>query len=545
MSITILPKTNDSFDDSFYIHNAVNFNIKNTYSCLTNSLRRILLSNIPTVSFDDTWNDNEQERNINIISNNSGLHNEFLAHRLSLLPIYRYNDNTREKLKIDTKFNTKKNKREYMFESEDLPLFHLLIDKNKIQTDLDSKNRYGLFEVNTSHIQYSSEYTSEIDCSEYFPPDLFIKESFKENNYTIINMLKSNENLDIYMKPSVGIGKHNARYCCVGTVSYMFEQDESKFDEVFTQSIEYENQERLEKQINQLNEKEIEIKKNSFMVLDKERVFKTDKYNQPNSFNFCVESIGMIPSHQIVYDGLTIFKLKLYDIIHSFNLFVQYNNNVVYNSLPFSSNNVINVIHSIENLYGYKIIVQNENHTLGNVICHYLNVLYSKNYVTNKQIDLTTINTNPTIDINEEDLYTFKVPLLEQCGYKMPHPLKEELEFKLKLRDDISLDILNELYQTYSLELIKLFSISQSDQDKEISVIEKRKIISIYTFIKSILVIIDILNSLLDQWTSETQKMNHMINSPSFSIKDSQNHFLNEKSIVNEDINIDTLDEDN
>ena len=60
-----------------------------------------------------------------------------------------------------------------------------------------------------------------------------------------------------------------------------------------------------------------------------------------------------------------------------------------------------------------------------------------------------------------------------------------------------------------------------------------------------ILVIIDILNSLLDQWTSETQKMNHMINSPSFSIKDSQNHFLNEKSIVNEDINIDTLDEDN
>ena len=58
-------------------------------------------------------------------------------------------------------------------------------------------------------------------------------------------MLKSNEKIHIYMKPTIGIAKDNARYCVVGTVSYMFEQASDKFDNVFTHTIEYEHKERV------------------------------------------------------------------------------------------------------------------------------------------------------------------------------------------------------------------------------------------------------------------------------------------------------------
>ena len=46
---------------------------------LSNAIRRIILSEIPNVAF--------YEKDINVLENKSELHNEFIAHRTSLLPI--------------------------------------------------------------------------------------------------------------------------------------------------------------------------------------------------------------------------------------------------------------------------------------------------------------------------------------------------------------------------------------------------------------------------------------------------------------------------
>ena len=521
MSITILPNTNDSIDDTYYIHNMIEFSIKDISSSLANTIRRTILSNIPSVAFDDTWNEHETKRYINITKNTSGLHNEFFAHRLSLIPIYVYNDNTRSVLKINTGFNKQTHTREYTFYSEDIPTFFIHIDKQEIKSNTDAKNKYGLFEMTTNHIQYSPEYSSDIDCSEYFPSDLYINEVFKEKHYVVLNMLKSNEEISAYLYPTIGLGKDNARYCNVGTVSFRFEEDDSKYEQVFTQTIEYENKERIEKQIHRLTDEEIANKKKSFMLLDKERVFKTDIYNEPNSFIFKVESIGMLPSHQIVYDAFTICSLQLQDIVHSFNYFEQYGNNVMYNDSHRMFNDKIHIVHSMDTLYGYKLIIQNENHTFGNVINHYIDTLFVKNYMTSTTIDINTLDSISLIDIEANDLQSFKVPFLEQCGYKMPHPLNEEVEFKIKVRDDIPDTIIDELYNKYSLELIQLYNIKQGSEDRTVTLIDKRKILVIYSFIKSILTINNILTMLSSQWTSETTSFKHPIQTSSFNIMDS------------------------
>ena len=100
------------------------------------------------------------------------------------------------------------------------------------------------------------------------------------------------------------------------------------------------------------------------------------------------------------------------------------------------------------------------------------------------------------------------------------------------MRDDLDDSLIEELYKSYSLELIKICSIPQSEQDIDVSIIEKRKIIAIYTFIKSILSIIDILNSLITQWTSETTRIEHTIDSPSFNIDDSQKYFTSDAVVA-------------
>ena len=515
MSIIIEDNKNPIITNSYYIQNAVNFNMNHIPVSLANSIRRTILSDIPSVSFDDTWYDNVDDRSIDIIKNTSGLHNEFLSHRLSLIPINRYNQSTRNSLQIDSIFNMKSNKREFYFNKDkEIPIFKLNVN-HLLDTSI-KKNNYGLVEVNSSHIEYD-DFIGDIDYSSYFQPDSYIEETMKKKEYIILNMLKENEEIEVYMKPTIGLARQNSRYCTVGTVSYTFNVDEEKVETVFEQIIQQENNERIEKNLNVFNKEEIESKKKSFMLLDKQRVYKSDTYKQPNSFHYCVESIGSIPSHQIVYDSLIMMRLRLQDIIQSCTGFIKEDSVTIYKNKEPISLNKVNVYHSIDNLFGYTIVIKNNTHTMGNLINHYINKLF-----TNTHMDISENSSIPnfeSIDLESIDLYNYNQSVLEYCGYKMPHPLKEEIEFKLKLSNKLGEFKLFELYQEYSLELNSIYSI-QTDSIGLISDKEKEKVVAIYTFIKSIQSVQQIITNLLQQWTSETARVGQEINEPSFTIND-------------------------
>jgi len=515
MSIVVEDNKNTDITNDFYINNEIAFTINHISVALANSIRRTILSDIPSVSFDDTWIDNEDKISIHIVKNNSGLHNEFLSHRLSLIPINRYNVETRNSLQIETIFDTTTNKREFSFNSElDIPTFKLHIH-NSPEAPI-KKNNYGLVEVNSNHIQYG-DFIGDIVVSSYFQPDLYIKDTENVDEYIILNMLKDNEELELYMKPTIGLGKHNARFCTVGTVSYKFNIDEEKVDTTFNQIIQKANEERIEKNLNIFNQKEIEIKKKSFMLLDKERVHRSDIYKQPNSFHYCVESIGALPSHQIVYDSLIMIRLRLHDIVQAFTGFIKNDTTTIYTNKDIVTHNKVNVYQSIDNLLGYKIVVQNNNHTMGNLINHYINSLFTNSYMDKE--DVTAIPNFESIDLTEVDLYTYNQSVLEHCGYKMPHPLHAEIEFKLKLSSKLSEFKIFELYEEYSLELNKMYNI-QTGHVGLISDQEKQKIIVIYTFIKTIKSIQQIVTNLLNQWTSETNRLGQEINESSFIVND-------------------------
>ena len=49
---------------------------------IINALRRVIINNIPNAGFN-----NEVSSDINIVDNNTVIHNEYLEHRISMIPI--------------------------------------------------------------------------------------------------------------------------------------------------------------------------------------------------------------------------------------------------------------------------------------------------------------------------------------------------------------------------------------------------------------------------------------------------------------------------
>jgi len=452
------------------------FKIENCITAFANSIRRILLSNIPIVAFDDTWHNDPQKRNILIHKNTSAIHNEFLSHRISLLPIYMQSNHH---LKISTILNKSQSIRKFQFKDKNnVPIFYLKM-KNNTQTRLD-KNIVGSIEVFSNDFTVKNTITDiEEDIHTYIKPDPYT------NDYCIIDLLKSNilnddegEEIDLEAKPTIGLGIINARYTPVGTVSYSFDVDEEKVDDVFNLNIEYKNNERTKKKLNVLSQSEINKMKQSFHLLDKERVFKTNSFGEPNIFKFSVESIGFMNSDQLVLDSFYILELMLRDILNSID-YTQTDDEI-----KFTYTDKISIEPSYDELLGYFINIQNENHTIGNLISEYYKALYCRN------------NTN---------IITF-------ASYRMPHPLKERIEIKCKLNN--SYDVQTTHKELTSELLNRVLPKSHKSKEKQ-----ELDIVTI-VFMKTIHHILDDIEHVKTQWKRETN-----IENPSFEILDNESYF--------------------
>jgi len=371
----------------------ISFELHNIPLPLANSLRRSCSSRIPTVAFDDTWDDDIDLRSIIINKNTSGLHNEFLSHRLGLLPL----NMNHESLKISTEFNKSSSHRTYSFINDYIPIFSL-IKKNNIESK-PYLDELGMLNVTTLDFTINN---ASFPITDFFIADPYIDN--KEDAYVIIDKLKSNfnneddgEELDLICKPTIGIGWTNARYDPTGTVTFGFKTDESSVDDIFKKKMEYMNNERLNKNLEVYSEVEEKQLRTSFNLLDKERVFKRDQYGYPEIIEMSIETIGFMKPTQILLSGLHILKLLLCDIKNSIDI------ELVSNEVKLNNISKINYIKSPIYENGWTIRLFDEDHTLGNLIGKYARTLFNK---------------------SEDDL-------MKYISYKMDHPLINNVDIVL------------------------------------------------------------------------------------------------------------------
>jgi len=293
---------------------------------LANALRRIILSEIPTVVIrTETYQDNQ----CNIALNTSRLHNEILKQRLSCIPIH-------------MKMN----------ELELLPGNYVL--ELDVKNDTDS-----IMYVTTEQFKIKNKtngnYLTREETQRIFPPCI------KTNSYIDFARLRPKisdsipgEALKLTAEFSISNARENSMFNVVSKCSYGNTPDMKKINEEWD-----ERESKFSSQ--DMPKNEIDFHKKNYYILDAQRKYVEDSYD------FVVQTVG-------VFDNRDIVKTAANVLVKKFQLLID----------DLESEIVLSILNSettIENCYD--VILENEDYTIGKVIEY---ILYEKYYIGEKTL---------------------------------------------------------------------------------------------------------------------------------------------------------------
>lgn len=404
----------DSKNDHKY---QVSLLINGHIPALVNSLRRTMISEIPNVGFDTKTQEDISLNKIRIIENTSALHNEFISHRIGLVPICVYNSG---RLNINTVFNKKTCQREYHFQWRgEVPKFVLNVvndettrESYKVNrpADLEKDDNILIVTTNDFKIKSTIEKPDPDEVSSFITPDIITLNSEKPSqrvknlykSFIILNKLKvgasgKGESLKIECVPNIGTGLKHAIYSPVGTVSYKFlEASQDEQDLVFRYYLNNLSTERKNKGLPDFDDEEkAEIRK-TYDHLDAKRVYQRDEKGRANSIHMKVESNGGMVPVKIVEYSIDVLSWRLRDII-TCCIAARTKEGINYQLL-----NKVEITETPTKMDAYDIKLDGEGHTVGNLITNYLQELYLGN-------------------------------ILEFVSYIKPHPLEDNVIVRIKL----------------------------------------------------------------------------------------------------------------
>ena len=450
---TETPSTQEEgFDVSdIYVHKTL-FDIKNISVALANSIRRSLSTLCPTITFNS--------EDIRIIENTSALHNEFIIHRLELLPICSDSSISKDFLKLKTFYDAKLSKRKWEFvDPTSTPKF--IINTHLEETLLyDNSSMNNIRNITTDAFIISDKDGNRLTTNNFFKRDIHTNEPVLINCLKVDLEGKNRDNLHLEATPVPGLGKLNTRNDPTGTVEYQFKiLKQSKIDEIWEKKLIYLKKDRVLSELVPYTEKEISNLKSTYDLLDKFRLYETNDNGAANHFEFKVESIGFMSSNRIIYDSIKHLELCVDDLINSFTFkkVSDSSNFYTFNKNLSERINVRKFKHTNIN-EGCSIVIKDENHTLGNLIQEKLRTKY-----------LISID-----DLSDSSKY------LKLANYRMNHPTIEEIEIMMAPKEDMSPVIVKELLNIYIKDNV--------DPDGEIKLNNNNRVIyfSVYLLIEAL-----------------------------------------------------------
>jgi DNA-directed RNA polymerase II subunit RPB3 len=311
------PNISNLSDEDGILH----FTLSNINVSLANGLRRIIISEVPTIVFRTTPHDKNKSTTF---TNTTRLNNELIKQRLSCIPIHI----------SDTDFPYE----------DFIVQIHVKNDSNIIRyiTTKDFKIK---------NIK-NDTYLSEAQTREIFPPDVISGDYI---NFVRLRPQLSatipGEELNMECLFDIGTSKQDSAFNIVSTCAYGYTPDPVKINEVWTEKA-------REMKIAGVNNEEIEYAHKDWLLLEAKRYYK------PGSFDFTIESIGQFTNMSIIHKATNIMKQKL----KTFANVLQSNSSII---TPSDT--------TIENSYDIKL--ENEDYTLGKVLEY---ILYQKHFNRNE-----------------------------------------------------------------------------------------------------------------------------------------------------------------
>lgn len=312
---------------------------------LANGLRRIILSEIPTIVFHtETYEDNK----CTIFKNTGRLHNEFVKQRLSCIPIH----------------------------SEDPELVEKYILEVHVKNDTDTIRMVTTEDFKIKNKE-TGNYLKEEATRKIFPQNpitcMFI--DFVRLRPSIGETIEGEE-IHLTCEFSIKTARENSMYNVASKCAYGFTLDETKA-ETYIDNL------KKQWQSEGLTDEEIVFNVNNYKLLDIQRQF------IENSYDFAVQSVGVFSNEQLVKKGAIILHNKFVDFVKLLDE----------NQVP-----IIKSESTMEN--SYDVILENEDYTIGKILEY---ILYEKYYIENPVLTycgfkkLHPHNTSSTIRIASKE----------------------------------------------------------------------------------------------------------------------------------------------
>ena len=383
---------------------------------LINALRRILLTDIPTIGFN--LSESGEESDLVMVENNSSLHNEMLLHRIALIPLYlnptKYMKNHLFECNVthDTnepfKFITTNDINIYPLKSGFIErLEHYFDDSYDMDHDDEIVLREQLDKTNIDNYDLNKP-LSQKEKNSIFRPFQFRGST----HYCMITELKTtntediHQNINFYGSPTIGYGYQDAKYQAVSQATYSFEIDEKLVNETLAEKIKVEG----------IDPEDKDDYERKFRLGESERYYYRDNNSEPNRYNFSIKSNHYYDSEVLFIKSIEILKEKCELLKLEFiNLLKEEKGRVNFNKVK-------------EYIYHFEVL--NESHTLGNLI--------------QSHISRRSINSDSIINV---------------FGYKKPHPLEDKILFIVSLNSKHKVSELDEVSRfqnitTYILEAV-------------------------------------------------------------------------------------------
>jgi DNA-directed RNA polymerase alpha subunit len=397
----------------------VSFEFNNISISMINALRRTIISDLKTIAFRSEPYD---KSNIKVIKNDSSLHNEFIAHRIGMIPLNILDEN---------------------FDCDD---YEFIIEEKNITNfpKQITSDHFKILQISTNKL------LSKQEVSKIFPRDAITNEpilitelkpsyniiNYKMDSYKdeLLNTSGKEQYFHINAKASLSNGEENSRYSPVSAISYSYFVDEEKAKIAKIEYIKNEIEKMKEKGLKPKTEEQLS---RYFETTLKERYFIENDEGEPIKFNFNIESIGYIPP-------LIIFHKSIEYLVNRIDGFLI--------NIKSYNDNIIDISPSTNINGGFQMIINGENDTLGNIIQEEFFELFC----------------------NEND----EEQLLDYIGYKRTHPLEEKIIINIRSSKFKSWnDIISNIFDVGCKSIIKKLNSIKKDVEKQKEFIKELKTI--------------------------------------------------------------------
>ena len=344
------------------------FTLANLHVTYANTLRRLILTGVETVAFRSDMTATGTTTDVTIKKNDTPMTNEMLADRIGLLPIHVLKplDWKKEKYLFRIKVEGSKDRTTYV-KSEDFQVIELH-DK----AESDEKSEEGLL----------------VRTEDYFPKNPITGDT------CLIATLQPGatpQQIEIEAYASVGTGREHARFSPVSQCAYEYtpDPDQEKIDTLFNTWLDVT---KKAAGIDRTSARFQELLR-EFKTMQIKRCFLVNDKGEPYSFNFSVETAGVLPVFDIVKRACQVAE-------NMCNRYVNLDKGDVPSDITISSADA--------RIIGFDFLFRGHDHTLGNLLQTWL---------------------------VEHHIEGNSTPKITYAGYSVPHPLRDEMVLRIGIQD--------------------------------------------------------------------------------------------------------------